>query len=81
MQSLSLYHDHYSCSAETVKYFQVKTCFIYFQAGSSELRLVGTKDPQTKERLDALLKLYEQTKIHRIGDSACNIFSHSRLLG
>ena len=33
------------------------------QAGSSELRLVGTKDPQTKERLDALLKLYEQTKI------------------
>ena len=33
------------------------------QSGSSELRLVGTKDPQTKERLDALLKLYDQTKL------------------
>lgn len=32
------------------------------QSGSSELRLAGTKDAQTKERLDALLKLYEQTR-------------------
>jgi twitching motility protein PilJ len=30
--------------------------------GSPELRLQGTKDPQTRERLEALLKLYEQTR-------------------
>jgi twitching motility protein PilJ len=32
------------------------------QDGSPELRLVASKDPQTRERLDALLKLYEQTR-------------------
>ena len=32
------------------------------QDGSPELRLQGTKDPQTRERLDALMKLYEQTR-------------------
>jgi len=30
--------------------------------GSQELRLPGTKDPQTKERLAALLKQYEETR-------------------
>ncbi len=30
--------------------------------GSTELRLPGSKDPQTREQLDALLKLYEQTR-------------------
>jgi twitching motility protein PilJ len=30
--------------------------------GSPELRLGATRDPQTRERLDALLKLYEQTR-------------------
>ena len=30
--------------------------------GSPELRLNASKDPQTRERLDALLKLYEQTR-------------------
>jgi twitching motility protein PilJ len=30
--------------------------------GSPELRLAGSKDPQTREQLDALLKLYEQTR-------------------
>ncbi|MCG2595619.1 methyl-accepting chemotaxis protein [Ramlibacter sp. XY19] len=30
--------------------------------GSPELRLQGSKDEQTRERLDALLKLYEQTR-------------------
>ncbi len=30
--------------------------------GSPELRLTGSKDAQTRERLDALLKLYEQTR-------------------
>ncbi|HET6315458.1 MAG TPA: methyl-accepting chemotaxis protein, partial [Chloroflexota bacterium] len=30
--------------------------------GSPELRLNGSKDEQTRERLDALLKLYEQTR-------------------
>src|SRR4051812_32668974 len=30
--------------------------------GSPELRLAGTKDEQTRERLDALLKLYDQTR-------------------
>ena len=30
--------------------------------GSPELRLAGSKDPQTRERLEALLKLYEQTR-------------------
>ena len=32
------------------------------QDGSPELRLNASKDPQTKERLDALMKLYEQTR-------------------
>ena len=30
--------------------------------GSPELRLAGSKDPQTREQLDALIKLYEQTR-------------------
>ena len=30
--------------------------------GSPELRLAGSKDPQTRERLEALLKLYEDTR-------------------
>jgi twitching motility protein PilJ len=30
--------------------------------GNQELRLPGTRDPQTKERLVALLKLYEETR-------------------
>jgi twitching motility protein PilJ len=30
--------------------------------GSPELRLAGTKDSQTRERLEALMKLYEQTR-------------------
>jgi twitching motility protein PilJ len=30
--------------------------------GSPELRLAATKDEQTRERIDALLKLYEQTR-------------------
>ncbi|MEZ0309139.1 MAG: methyl-accepting chemotaxis protein, partial [Ramlibacter sp.] len=30
--------------------------------GSPELRLAGAKDEQTRERLDALMKLYEQTR-------------------
>ena len=30
--------------------------------GSPELRLAGSKDPQTRERLEALLKLYEYTR-------------------
>lgn len=30
--------------------------------GSPELRLGGSKDPQTREQLDALMKLYEQTR-------------------
>ena len=30
--------------------------------GSPELRLVAAKDPQIRERLDALLKLYEETR-------------------
>jgi twitching motility protein PilJ len=30
--------------------------------GSAELRLAGSKDPQTRERLQALMKLYEQTR-------------------
>ena len=33
------------------------------QTGSAELRLAGTKDAQTKERLDALMALYEQTRL------------------
>ena len=33
------------------------------QDGSPELRLVGSKDPQTRERLDALMALYEQTRV------------------
>lgn len=33
------------------------------QTGSAELRLTGTKDPQTLERLEALMKLYEQTRV------------------
>src|SRR5574341_1565023 len=31
--------------------------------GNPELRLPGTKDPQTKERLEALMKLYEDTRM------------------
>ena len=31
--------------------------------GSPELRLVGSKDPQTRERLEALMTLYEQTRV------------------
>jgi twitching motility protein PilJ len=30
--------------------------------GSPELRLAGSRDPQTRERLQALMKLYEQTR-------------------
>ena len=30
--------------------------------GSPELRLAGSKDPQIRERLDALLKVYEETR-------------------
>ncbi len=33
------------------------------QDGSPELRLAATKDATTRERLDALLKLYEQTRV------------------
>ena len=33
------------------------------QDGSAELRLSGSKDPQTRERLDALMALYEQTRV------------------
>nr|WP_255368776.1 methyl-accepting chemotaxis protein [Polaromonas sp. OV174] len=33
------------------------------QEGSPELRLTGAKDPQTRERLDALMALYEQTRV------------------
>ncbi len=33
------------------------------QTGSAEMRLTGTKDPQTRERLDALMALYEQTRV------------------
>ena len=32
------------------------------QQGSAELRLSASRDPQVKEQLDALLKLYEQTR-------------------
>jgi twitching motility protein PilJ len=32
-------------------------------SGNQELRLPGTKDPQTKERLTALLALYEETRV------------------
>lgn len=35
--------------------------------GSAELRLPGTKDAQTREQLDALLKLYEQTRVQASG--------------
>ena len=31
--------------------------------GSPELRLSGSKDPQTRERLEALIVLYEQTRV------------------
>ena len=31
--------------------------------GSPELRLGGSKDPQTRERLEALMKLYEETRV------------------
>lgn len=31
--------------------------------GSPELRLTGSQDPQTRERLDALMTLYEQTRV------------------
>ena len=30
--------------------------------GSADLRLAATRDPQTREQLDALIKLYEQTR-------------------
>lgn len=33
------------------------------QEGSPELRLAGAKDPQTRERLEALMALYEQTRV------------------
>ncbi|MES2412501.1 MAG: methyl-accepting chemotaxis protein [Pseudomonadota bacterium] len=33
------------------------------QEGSPELRLAGAKDPQTRERLDELMALYEQTRV------------------
>ena len=33
------------------------------QDGSPELRLAGSKDLQTRERLDALMALYEQTRV------------------
>ncbi len=33
------------------------------QDGSPELRLVASKDPQTRERLEALMALYEQTRV------------------
>jgi len=33
------------------------------QEGSPELRLGGSKDPQTRERLTALMALYEQTRV------------------
>ena len=33
------------------------------QEGSPELRLGGSKDPQTRERLEALMALYEQTRV------------------
>ncbi len=33
------------------------------QEGSPELRLAGSKDPQTRERLEALIALYEQTRV------------------
>ena len=33
------------------------------QEGSPELRLIGSKDPQTRERLEALMALYEQTRV------------------
>ena len=33
------------------------------QDGSPELRLSGSKDPQTRERLQALMVLYEQTRV------------------
>jgi twitching motility protein PilJ len=33
------------------------------QDGSSELRLSASKDPQTRERLTALMALYEQTRV------------------
>ena len=33
------------------------------QDGSPELRLAGSKDPQTRERLEALMALYEQTRV------------------
>ncbi|RYX94325.1 MAG: methyl-accepting chemotaxis protein [Comamonadaceae bacterium] len=31
--------------------------------GSPELRLAGSKDPQTRDQLDALMALYEQTRV------------------
>ncbi len=33
------------------------------QEGSPELRLASAKDPQTRERLEALMALYEQTRV------------------
>ena len=37
------------------------------QDGSAELRLGASKDPQTRERLQALLALYEQTRVQAGG--------------
>ena len=37
------------------------------QEGSPELRLTGSKDPQTRERLEALIALYEQTRVQASG--------------
>jgi twitching motility protein PilJ len=34
------------------------------QQGSAELRLTGAKDAQTREQLEAMNKLYEQTRVH-----------------
>ena len=40
--------------------------------GSPELRLAGSKDPQTRERLQALIALYEQTRV-QAGDILGNL--------
>ena len=37
------------------------------QDGSPELRLAASKDPQTRERLDALMALYEQARVQASG--------------
>ena len=40
-----------------------KEIVLGLQEGSPELRLAGSKDPQTRERLGALMALYEQTRV------------------